>query len=462
MKNYAITKIGQHRSAPRVWLQGRHPESAGFLPTTRFTVEVKKEKGMIALRAVATGERKVSSKEVSGRTVPIIDINSREILSIFEGMEQIRVIAAKGVIYLLPLATEVRRQERLARLKNKLAKQAPLSVGSVSHGGGVLSLALHQGLAEGHTPSRLAFANDIRGDLLEHAAQANPAWDSQTIALASPMQELAYDQWAMAHIPSIDILEGGIPCEGASVSGRSKRGTGCAEEHPLVGHLVAGFLAIIAKVNPSIVIMENVVPYQSTASMWILRHSLRDMGYDVHETILDGAEFNALEHRQRMCLVAVTQGIEFDFSALVKPKPTSRYLGDILENIPEDAPCWSEMGYLKDKEKRDAQAGKGFVMQIVTPDSTKVGTIGKGYNKNRSTEPKVAHPTNPSLLRLLTPREHARCKGIPECLVEGLAATTAHELLGQSIVFDAFHAVGRLIADTLQEWVSLNGQQQAA
>lgn len=61
------------------------------------------------------------------------------------------------------------------------------------------------------------------------------------------------------------------------------------------------------------------------------------------------------------------------------------------------------------------------------------------------------------MLRLLTPREHAQVKGIPECLIEGLPATTAHELLGQSIIYPAFVAVGELVASALKVWC-LEGQ----
>jgi DNA (cytosine-5)-methyltransferase 1 len=49
----------------------------------------------------------------------------------------------------------------------------------------------------------------------------------------------------------------------------------------------------------------------------------------------------------------------------------------------------------------------------------------------------------------MTPAEHARVKTIPESLIEGLAATTAHEVLGQSVIFSAFVAVGELLAKTI-------------
>ncbi|GED47544.1 hypothetical protein HME01_33960 [Vreelandella aquamarina] len=40
-------------------------------------------------------------------------------------------------------------------------------------------------------------------------------------------------------------------------------------------------------------------------------------------------------------------------------------------------------------------------------------------------------------------------KTIPEELVHGLSETVSHELLGQSVVFTAFRAVGRLVGNCL-------------
>ena len=187
---------------------------------------------------------------------------------------------------------------------------------------------------------------------------------------------------------------------------------------------------------------------------------MRDLGYIVHETLLEGAEWNALEHRKRMCMVAVTVGMEFDFAELQKPEPKVLRLGDVLDDIALDDPCWSPMEYLKDKAVRDAEAGKGFAMQIVTSESTQVGTIGKGYQKNRSTEPKVQHPENPDLLRLLTPEEHARVKGIKELLVRGIPKTLANELLGQSILPEPFKAIASLIARKIRAWFGTNNEAE--
>jgi DNA (cytosine-5)-methyltransferase 1 len=92
-----------------------------------------------------------------------------------------------------------------------------------------------------------------------------------------------------------------------------------------------------------------------------------DFGYEVHETVLEGAMFGALENRKRMCAVAITRGIEFSFDLLEMPIQVERTVGEILDPIGEDDSSWSEMAYLKVKEVRDAADGKGFKRQEVLP-----------------------------------------------------------------------------------------------
>jgi DNA (cytosine-5)-methyltransferase 1 len=446
---YSIRAIGSNRGAPRIWLEGRLPASAGFAPHTHYRIQIQAENKRIILRLDPNGDRKVSQKEIGGNIAPVIDINSKALLSLFDGLDRIRVSAIKGGLCIEPIATDVRIAQRLERLRDKMATGQPLSVGSISHGGGVLSKAIHDGISSAGVASRLAFANEIRDELLAQASEHNPAWDSETVMLHAPLQELAFDHNFMATLPQSDILEAGLPCSGASLASRGKLGTECAEAHDEVGHLVVAFLAIVARVNPAVVLLENVPLWQHSASMWILRHQLRDLGYVVHERLVESADWNCLEDRTRLAMTAVTVGMEFDYANLIPPAAETVKVGSILESIALDDPSWSTMQYLKEKEVRDIEAGKGFRMHIVDADSTKVSTLGKGYTKNRSTETKVRHPENPELLRIFTPLEHAAIKGIDPALIAGLPKTTAHELLGQSIIPAPFIAIGKMIGETI-------------
>lgn len=352
MKAYETTKLGENRGRPRLWLEGFKATIAGFAPGIRFNIRKDEDRIMLVLEPDAHGTRIVSKKVKAGREVPVIDINSSEVLSIFEGYDAVRIVVQEGRICILPLASEIAKRERIKRLHSKLQNHEPLACGSLSHGGGVLDHALHKGLEDAGIETTLAFANEIRPELVEHTRDANNIWGHNTIALTAPLQELAFDNWAMIQLPKVEALFAGLPCSGASVAGRGKNGAGHAEAHPEVGHLVVGFLAVIAKVNPALVCLENVTQYANTASMHIIRNQLRDMGYNVHETVLKAQDWNALEHRERMCMVAVTQGMEFDFESLVRPEKVERTLAEVLEPIALDSPLWSPMQGLKDKEIR--------------------------------------------------------------------------------------------------------------
>jgi DNA (cytosine-5)-methyltransferase 1 len=161
----------------------------------------------------------------------------------------------------------------------------------------------------------------------------------------------------------------------------------------------------------------------------------------------------AFEDRKRHIMVAVSEGLVKDFD-LKQIKPSAvppKTLEEVLEDIPDDSDMWRTYDYLKDKESRDIASGKGFKRQLVSPDTESIGVIGRGYNKARSTEPFVKHPTDPNKSRLLTVTEHARVKGIPEDMVANQSKTVAHEILGQSVLYPVFKSVGALLGSYLKQ-----------
>ena len=441
--------LGEKRGSPRLWLDGQMPERAGFAPGIKFSLVTDANGQRVVLRIADDGERTVSGKEKNGRQLPVIDINSAEALAVLRGYGTLRVIFLKNEIHVLPDAVEVRKRHRISRLQGEL-REGRLTVGSVSHGAGIASHAIHEGLADAGIRSELVFAVDIDSDALEVAARNNPAWSKDTIAIGMPLQTLALaDRWTASKLPCPSLLEAGLPCTAASVAGRSKKGLAQAEDDGKAGHLVAAFIALIGQLNPAAILLENVKPYFNTASAAILRTQLKELGYVVHEKDLEGEEY-AIEARPRRVMVAVTEGIEIDLAAMVAPPRKVQSIAEILDDVPEDDPSWSTMDYLKDKEIRDKAAGKGFAMSVVTGADTRVGTQGRGYQKNRSTEAKLAHPSKPGYMRLFTPAEHARIKGIPTKLIDGVdSKTKAHEYLGQSVIWGKFRHLGRFIGEAL-------------
>lgn len=456
MHSVSTTRMGQtSRGSRRVWLEGRRLEQAGFVPAARFTLSVDAATNTLTLAIDPAGDRMVSRRaRGSGDFKPIVDIASSRALSTLDGFETLRVRFEDGRIVISPTASEARRSERTQRLRTRLADGTPLVAGSVSTGLGVLSYALHDGLREAGVDVNLAFSIEIDENYQERCAAANPVWRPETIAIAAPMQEIAFDPSALAALPRVDVLEAGIPCTAHSSAGRAKKRLTIPEDDPNAGHLVAGFLAIVAATNPGVVIVENVPQYLESASFSILSNQLAEWGYDVRSTILKGADFGCLESRDRMALVATTIGVDIDVETLAPAVPPTPSLSDVLEDVPDDSPTWSTMDYLRDKEVRDIAAGKFFRMQIFDGASGSVSTIGRGYAKIRSTEPKIRNTLDPTLLRQLTPVEHARIKGVPESMIAGIPQTTAHEMLGQSVLVAPFRALGERIGRALDAWIN--------
>lgn len=449
-----ITAIKEHRGSPRVWLEGSAPRNSGFLPGLKFVV-VPHGNGVL-LKLDENGDRTVSKKDrPSGVSHSVLDINSSTDLAALKGLETARAVFGEGQVLVTPLASEIRRQRRLGRLRARLSSGVALETAGIAAGGGVLSHAMHAGLQDAGVPSTLSVHNEIREDLTEQAVAHNDAFAKGTRILTMPLQELAFDDEVLRRVGECDIVELGLPCSGASVPGRTKRGLKMPEEHPDVGHLVVGALALLARLNPAVCVFENVVPYKNTCSAVLIRQQLRDMGYVCHERELFGPDFGELEARTRWCLVAVTKGIDFDIQSMEFPLLSPRALSEVLEPAANVADRWSPMTGLKAKQERDALAGKRFKMQLFDGSERQINTLTKGLTRNRSTDPKIRHPTNPDLLRIPTALEHARCKGVPEALIEGLPQCTANELLGQAVCYRPFRHLAKHIGKALKNWAGL-------
>lgn len=451
MNRYYVRSLTEGKGQPRVYLDISGIEEQGFAPGANYKRTVNIEKARITLTVDPEGPYLVSSKERSGRKIPVIDINSAAALKPFEGMKALRVVVEENSITILPMASEANRKSRLDRLAHNMG-EGEITTASLSFGGGVLDNAAHAGLTQAGVNARLAMANEIDEGFMEQALHHNDVLRRDTITIAAPMQELVQDHAAMSRLPKVDMLVAGLPCSGASQAGASKRKLEHMERHPEVGHLAASFLMVINRIQPATIVLENVVNYSATGSADIIRNHLRDSGYDVHETTLNAADFGCLEARERWFLVAVTRGIQLDLSNLTPIMKPVRRIADVLEPIGPEADDWRTFDYLKTKEVRDAAKGNSFAMQVITPESTSCPVLRRGYAKGGSTDPLLAHPTNPDLLRQLTVTEHARIKEVPSSLVQGMSKTDGHALLGQSVAYTPVKALFARIGAALLDW----------
>lgn len=452
------TSVSESRSVPRIWLEGQRLAHAGVEIGVQYVLNVSTQLRRIELRPAPQGYAGktfcVSKRTRNERVYPLIELRDALIAELFKVGTKLRVAVQKGRIIISPSHIAMRIQERVTRFLDKLKNGDPLNVVSLFHGGGVLDKAIHQGMQRSKLASYVKIAVELEGDYIDSSLRNNPElFREDSIVINGDVREINI---LGNGIPQAEMLIGGVPCTGASRAGAAKNGLTCAEEHDTAGTLFFDYLEWVKVTNPAIVILENVVEYQKTAAMTVIRSVLSNLGYDLSETVLDGPSLGSLEKRKRLCLVATTPGVcgPVDFEQLVPIRQKEAKLADVLEVIPADSERWKTYDYLATKEERDIANGKGFMRQLLTGEEDGCGTIGRGYAKARSTEPFIVAPHDPKLSRLMTELEHARVKTIPESLIEGLSATTAHEVLGQSVIFSVFVAVGELIAKTVKGLVA--------
>ena len=132
----STTALAQHKNAPRIWLEGKYLQDAGFVPGCHIQVEFATNKIVITL--APNGPRIVSSKKQ--RQVPVVDLNSSAIQTTFGNtVSKLQVIVSPNQIVLTPAHSTALRA---SRCKNG-------TEGSCFSGGGLLTQAAKQA---GYTP----------------------------------------------------------------------------------------------------------------------------------------------------------------------------------------------------------------------------------------------------------------------------------------------------------------------
>jgi DNA (cytosine-5)-methyltransferase 1 len=454
-------KLKQHRNAPRIYID--EPALFDFAPSLKRTQSADKslltynriwKEGGLVLELDHKGKHTLSTKMKDGVLVPVLDINNKKLGELFDYDQDLRIAIKSGRVIIKAHASESDIEQRENNIITKIKKKSNIEVGSLFHGGGFLDRSMHNGFANAGVKTTTKFAVEIEQRYLNASRRNNKKiFNPDTYFIYSDVALLNYN-----NMPKCDILLSGIPCTGASLSGRAKNKLQFAEEHDSAGACFFSFLNAVKSSNPAIVVIENVQAYLSTASYSIIKSVLGQLGYNLQSVVLNGADFGSFEKRERMVCVAISKGLsckntfEKLFANIESMKaPKEIKLKDLLDDIPLDDPSWKEVRYLHEKAEKDKAAGKGFRMQLLDENSTSCGVIGAGYHKTRSTEPRLIHPTNPALSRLFTPEEHARIKTNSIELIAGLPATHAHTILGNGIIGCVFEAVGYCLANVLSD-----------
>lgn len=372
-------KIGESKGIPRVWMEGQKLHHAGIQIGKKYSIKPDKLARRLELIEVpfdfAGKCVSVSKRDRNGVVHPVIDLRSEQIREVFEDDEKVRVALRRGRIVITALQIQTKIRERLKRMKDKLERGQKLAVASLFHGGGVLDRAIHSGMLRSGVGSFVQVGVELESEYLDCSMRNNTdIWTEESIAIHSDVRDVYLGE----NTPQCDVLIGGIPCVGASKSGRSKNKLEFAEDHDDAGALFVDYLNWLRHVNPCVAVIENVGEYAKTASMSAIRSVFKHLGYVVREIVLDGWDFGVLEHRKRLVVIATTPGFAdtFSFDNLKVTRVRESCINEILDPIPLDDESWKTYEYLAEKEKRDKEAGKGFERQLLTGQEDGCGTLG--------------------------------------------------------------------------------------
>jgi DNA (cytosine-5)-methyltransferase 1 len=280
-----------------------------------------------------------------------------------------------------------------------------------------------------------------------------------------------------AEIPDHDILVAGFPCQPFSIAGVSKKnslGRKHGFECETQGTLFFDIERIIREKQPKAFLLENVknlTSHDHGQTFQVIMRTLRDkLGYTVSPRIVDARSF-VPQHRERIFLVGVREGVERQFAwddvdipdptkgprlkSILHPEDGSeegddRYLderGRVLDKYVLSDHLWN---YLQTYARKHQAKGNGFGFGLVGPDNV-ARTLSARYYKDGSEILVRRKRGNP---RRLTPRECARLMGFdrpgqPRFKIV-VSDTQAYKQFGNAVAVPVVEAIARALAKVVE------------
>jgi DNA (cytosine-5)-methyltransferase 1 len=203
------------------------------------------------------------------------------------------------------------------------------------------------GLSLGLTEAgfRVVLAADLDPEAVETHRHHNPGLTLDCdLSQTANVERIA----GLMKAAGVELLAGGPPCQPFSRAGRSlirhQVRHGLRPAHDERRDLWRSFLEVIQLARPAAVIMENVPDMALDREMFILRtmvHELESVGYAVEERVVDTTRYGVPQFRQRLILVALRDGIAFDWPGEV---PDRVSVWNAISDLPEVEGGWRPEG----------------------------------------------------------------------------------------------------------------------
>ena len=260
-----------------------------------------------------------------------------------------------------------------------------------------------------------------------------------------------------AEVPSFDVCLAGFPCQAFSLAGQRK---GFCDNFKGMarGTLFFEVARICAEHKPKVIFCENVkglTIHDKGRTFDIIKGTLQEMGYAVHEQILNSKGFGVPQNRERIYIVAFRSDI--DSSAFEFPKPTdsTKRIKDIVEDAPIPTRYYLSETYVETLRRHRARheaKGHGFGYEIRDWEDIAGAIVCGGMGRERNLlidnrphgmipETHIRGEINKEGIRKMTPREWARLQGYPDTYKLLLADVHLYKQFGNSVSVPVIKAI---------------------
>ncbi len=139
-------------------------------------------------------------------------------------------------------------------------------------------------------------------------------------------------------LPQVDLVTYGFPCQDISLAGL-KKGLFNADGTKTRSGLFFDALRIIEHCKPQVAIAENVKNLLSekfSEQFELVLNSLSDAGYNNYWKVLNAADFEIPQKRERVFIVSIRKDVDTGIFQFPEAAPLQKCLGDLLEKtVPE-------------------------------------------------------------------------------------------------------------------------------
>ena len=268
-------------------------------------------------------------------------------------------------------------------------------------------------------------------------------------------------------VPQFDICLAGFPCQAFSLAGQRK-GFNDDFKGMARGTLFFDVMRICAEHKPKVIFCENVkglTIHEKGKTFDVIKGALKQIGYVVHEQILNSKDFGVPQNRERIYIVAFREDIYSSSFKFPKPTDSSKRLKDIIESEPVPAKYYLSTQYvetLRRHKARHESKGNGFGYEIRDWDNIAGAVVCGGMGKERNLlidkrqtdltpTTHIKGTINNEGIRKMTPREWARLQGFPDTYKLELADVHIYKQFGNSVTVPVIEAIAKNILEVLRK-----------